>query len=61
MSWMQTSPVLDLRVKNHPPTVGAMTSRVWQLPVRTTLRYRVMVDGEVVVKVRRGVRWYTAG
>ena len=34
---------------------------VWQLPVRTKVRYRAKIDGKIVTRVRIVTRWVTAG
>ena len=43
--------------RRRPP--GAVSTRVWQLPVRTVAPYRVMVDGKTVVRSRVVLRWIT--
>ncbi len=44
----------------HRIPSGAVTSRVWQLPVRTKVKYRVKVDGKIVIRVKIVTRWVTA-
>jgi lysophospholipase L1-like esterase len=44
----------------HRTAPGAVTSRVWQLPVRTRVKYRVKIDGKIVTRTKIVTRWVIA-
>ena len=41
----------------HRTAPGAVSTRVWQLPVRVKVTYRVKVDGKIVTRSRLVPRW----